>query len=374
MAGQIIKRAENTWLVRIFMGRDARGKRLYLNKTIRGTKKNAQQWLTAKLRDKDIGLSIQPASMSLNEYLDKWLKEAACPRLREATFDSYEIYLQKHIRPKLGAKRLADIKPLDLQAVINEMTGNGYAPRTVRYAHTILYSALKQAVRWQMLSMNPCEAVELPRQARTEMKAFSPAEARTFLEAAKGNKHGLVLAFALATGMRPEEYLSLKWSDIDFSKGTATVQRTLIWRKGGGWYFGEPKTSKSRRTVPLPANVLTDLQTHRREQSAAMLQLGAAYERNDLVFTADGGKPLYYGHLTKRHFYKILEKAELPRIRLYDLRHTCATLLLVAGINPKIVSERLGHSSITLTLDIYTHVLPDMQREATDKLSTMLYG
>jgi len=181
-----------------------------------------------------MGLSIKPASISLNEYLDKWLKEVVRPRLREATFDSYEVFLKKHIRPKLGAKRLADIKPLDLQQVINEMTGDGYAPRTVRYTHTILYSALKQAVRWQMLPMNPCDAVELPRQTRNEMKAFSPAEARAFLEAAKENKHGLVLAFALGTGMRPEEYLALKWSDIDLSEGTATVQRTLIWRKGGG--------------------------------------------------------------------------------------------------------------------------------------------
>jgi len=374
MAGQIIKRAENTWLVRIFTGRDGNGKRLYLNKTIHGTKKDAQQWLTAKLRDNDMGLSIKPASISLNDYLDKWLKEAARPRLREATFNSYELYLKKHIRPKLGSRRLADIKPLELQRVINEMTGDSYAPRTVRYAHTILYSALKQAVRWQMLSMNPCNAVELPRQTRSEMKAFSPAEARTFLEAAKGNKHGLVLAFALSTGMRPEEYLALKWSDVDLIKGTATVQRTLIWRKGGGWYFGEPKTSKSRRTVPLPGNILPELQAHKREQAATMLKLGAAYERNELIFTADGGKPLYYGHLTKRHFYKILEKAKLPRIRLYDLRHSCAMLLLAAGVNPKIVSERLGHSSIMLTLDIYSHVLPDMQREATDKLSTMLYG
>ncbi|MCA1637507.1 MAG: glycoside hydrolase family 92 protein, partial [Acidobacteria bacterium] len=265
------------WAVRIFLGRDTNGKRKYFNKTIHGTKKDAQKYLTAKLREKDLGVFIEPASMSLNEYLDKWLSESAKPRLREATLDSYQSLLQKHVREKLGSRKLSDIKPLDVQKLYNRMTENLLSPRTVRYVHTILKSAFSQAIKWQMLSVNPCSIADLPRQQKNEMKAFSPEQAKRFLEAAKDSKHGLVFAFALASGMRPEEYLALKWSDIDFEKHTATVQRTLIWRKGGGWYFSEPKTVRSRRTLPLPESLLLRLKTHKRQQAEAILKLCQSY-------------------------------------------------------------------------------------------------
>src|SRR5581483_8532548 len=168
-------------------------------------------------------------------------------------------------------------------------------------------------------------------------------------------------------------YLALKWSDIDLKEGNAVVRRTLVWRKSGGWYFGEPKTSRSRRTVPLPQS----LRMHRRLQNELKLQLEAAereaFQKNDLVFAASNGMPHAIRNLKQRHFKPILKRAELPMIRLYDLRHSCATLLLAAGENPKVVSERLGHASITLTLDTYSHVLPTMQQSATEKLERILY-
>jgi len=374
MAGQINKRGENTWLVRIFLGRDVDGKRKYFNKTIHGTKKDAQKFLTAKTREKDLGIFVEPTSISLNEYLDKWLLESAKPRLREATFENYRYLSNLYIREKLGSRKLSDIKPFDVQKLYNHLTEKGLSARTVRYVHAILTSAFSQAVKWQMLVVNPCNVVTLPRLKKTEMKAFSPEEARRFLEAAKDDKQGLVFAFALASGMRPEEYLALQWKDICFEKNTATVQRTLIWRKGGGWYFSEPKTAKSRRTLPMPKNFFVELKRHKRLQAEQMLKLGQSYERNNFVFATDEGKPIYLRNLRKRNFAKILEKADLTGFRLYDLRHSTATLLLSEGINPKIVSERLGHASIVLTLDTYSHVLPDMQKEATSKLGQMLFG
>ncbi len=373
MTGQIIKRGES-WTVRIFLGRDANGKRKYFNKTIQGTKKDAQRYLTAKLREKDLGVFVEPASIAFNDYLDKWLTESAKPRLREVTLDSYRSLLKKHVREKLGSRKLSDIKPFDIQKIYNQMTESGLSPRTIRYVHTILKTVFSQAVKWQMIVINPCDIANLPRQQKNEMKAFSPEQVKRFLEAAKDDKHGLIFAFALASGMRPEEYLALKWSDVDFQKHTATVQRTLIWRSGGGWYFSEPKTAKSRRTLPLPESLLVKLKTHKRQQGEAILKLGQFYERNNFVFATDEGKPLRYGNLTKRHFHKILEKAGLKGFRLYDLRHTTATLLLSEGVNPKIVSERLGHASIVLTLDTYSHVLPDMQKEASSKLGQVLFG
>jgi integrase len=206
------------------------------------------------------------------------------------------------------------------------------------------------------------------------MNAFAPEDAEGFLKAAKENEHGVIFAFALATGMRPEEYLGLKWSDLDLQQSTAVVRRVLIRRKGGGWYFGEPKTSRSRRTIPLPTTLVKMLEAHRRKQMAARLKAGAAYRNSELVFATGEGTPHNSRNLAQRHFQAILTSAELPlKYRLYDLRHSCATLLLVAGENPKVVSERLGHASVVLTLDTYSHVLPSMQRAATEKLEKLLF-
>jgi integrase len=376
MAGQIIKRGDKTWVVRIFQGRDENGKRRYINKTIHGTKKNADKYLTAKLRDKDLGINIEPASESLDKYLEKWLQTVVRSRVREATFDDYNYLLDRYVSPMLGAIKLCDIRSIDIQRIYGDMLDEKeLSARTVRMTHAVLSSAMKQAVRWHMLPRNPCEFVDLPRMARKEMQALSPHEASRFLEAAKADRLGIVLSFALATGMRPQEYLALKWSDLDLQAGNATVRRTLVWRKGGGWYSGEPKTSRSRRTIPIPKSLVSKLADHRRRQAESRLKKGADYQNNDLVFATSEGTPILLRNLVRRHFQPVLNRANLsPIFRLYDLRHSCATLLLSAGENPKVVSERLGHASIVLTLDTYSHVLPSMQQAATEKLETILYG
>jgi len=210
MAGQIIKRGERNWIVRIFLGRDATGKRKYVNKTIRGTQKDAQKYLNAALRDKDFGVFAEPAAMSLNEYLNKWLETAARPRLSKATSDNYEYLLKRHVRPALGAKKLCDIRPLDVQKLYSAMREKGLSSRTLRYTHAVLSSAFKQTTRWQMLSVNPCEAVELPRMERREMCAMTPEEVAHFLEAAKADRFYVLFVLALDTGMCPEEYLALR--------------------------------------------------------------------------------------------------------------------------------------------------------------------
>ena len=255
MAGQIIKRGDKTWLVRVFTGRDGNGKRCYRNKTIKGKKKDAETYLSATLTQISTGTFVEPLKLTVGEYLDKWLTTAAKPHLRERTFDDYSAKLESYVRPRIGAQRLSDLRPLDVQALYSKMAERDLSPRTIRYTHAILSSALKQAVRWNMLPRNPCDAVDLPRLERKEMQALSPNEVTKFLSAAQDDEYGTLFAFAIATGMRPEEYLALKWSDVDLDSRTATVTRTIVWRKGGGWYFGEPKTTRSRRTSnALPGN------------------------------------------------------------------------------------------------------------------------
>lgn len=372
MRGQIIKRNENTWLVRIFLGRDAKGKRKYFNKTIYGTKKDAQMFLTGKLREKDLGIFVEPASIFLAEYLEKWLEEIAKPRLRQNTFDSYSWIVKKYIKEKLGRIKLSDLQAVQIQKLYTELQKKGLAPKTIRYVHTILSSALKQAVKWKMFIQNPCDLCELPRLVKKEMKCFTPDEAKRFLEASKTSKWFVLFLLIIESGMRPEEYFGLQWKDIDFEQSYLSVRRVVIEGKKGGFYFAETKTKKSRRKIPVSSSVITALKAHKHKQLEARFKLGADYQNLDLVFASEVGTPLMRKNFSDRHFKPLLKKANLPSIRLYDLRHTTATLLLSESVNPKIVQERLGHSSIVLTLDTYSHVLPTMQEDATAKLEMML--
>lgn len=375
-SGSIKKKRDGVFLVSVFLGCDANGKRQYHYKQIKGTKGDAQTYLNDILHSKDTGTFVKPLPLTLNEYLTKWLVTAARPRVTERTHEGYTYLLNRYIKPEFGLRKLSDVRPLHIQKLYADMLARGLSARTVRFLHAVLSSALKQAVRWSMLARNPAELVELPRQVRKEMRALSPAEASEFLKAASADRWGVLFAFALATGMRPEEYLGLQWKDVDLKTGIVIVRRALIWRSvGGGWYFGEPKTTRSRRSIPLPASTLRALLVHRRQQAEERLKAGAAYQQNDLVFATPEGGPLAPRNLKRRHFRPILERAKLPQdLRLYDLRHTCATLLLASNEHPKVVSERLGHASITLTLDVYSHVLPTMQEAASQKLESLLYG
>ncbi len=372
MAGQIYKRGERTWQVRIFMGRDANGKQIFHRKTIHGTKKDADRYLTAARREMDLGVFVEPTAMSLNEYLDRWLRDAARPRVSRRTADGYAGLLERYIRQPLGHKRVDKLQPLDIQAVYGAMQARGLSARIVRHAHSALHNALKQAVKWGLLSRNPSDFVELPKVPHKERRVLSPDEAINFLTAAAMMPHGLIFEFALLTGMRPEEYLALQWADVDFERCTAQVRRALV-RHKKSWSFEEPKTARSRRTIYLSDQLMQKLTAHKRKQAEARLKLGAAWQAFDLIFCSEGGTPLSIPNLTYRYFRPILTKAKLPLIRLYDLRHTCATLLLIAEENPKVVSERLGHSTIVLTLDTYSHVLPTMQQGATARLDKLLY-
>jgi integrase len=372
MAGQIIKRGDRTWLVRIFIGRDGTGKRRYLNKTIKGSKRDAESYLSKTLTEISTETFIEPSTLSLNQFLDNWLEAAARPRVSQRTADGYAGLLQRYIRQPLGHKRINKLQPLEIQRVYGEMLARGLSARVIRHAHSALHNALKQAVKWGIIARNPSDLVELPKVSHKERRVLSPDEAVSFLEAAACMPNGLIFEFALLTGMRPEEYLALQWSDVDFERRTSTVRRALV-RHKGGWSFQETKTARSRRTIFLPALLINKLAAHKRKQGVQRLQLGSVWEVHDLVFCSETGTPLSIPNLTYRYFRPILKQACLPRIRLYDLRHSCAMLLLIAEENPKVVSERLGHSTIVLTLDTYSHVLPNMQQNATAKLEKLLY-
>ena len=383
--GQIIERGKNKYLVKVFLGKDGNGKRKYHNKTITGSKRDAQAYLNQKLHEKNQGMLINAGKYTVSEYMDKWLSSAVKGSVREKTYLDYKDRIRLYVTPAIGQVKLKDLKPEQIQTLYNDMQDRGLSARSVRYVHSILKSALAQAVAWNYISINPLgerKNVKLPKQVKKEMKYLSPEQAKIFMEATKFSAHKALFSLLLVSGIRPGEALGLKWQDIDFDTKTVTIKRVLSRVNGKELQLIEDtKTAKSKRTIPVTKDVIEDLKEIKQEQDKASAERKAAekwglpvkeYNDQGLVFANEVGNPIDEGNILKRHFKPLLREAGLPDMRLYDLRHTCATLLLAAGENPKIVSERLGHSTISLTLDTYTHVLPNMQQGATVKLEKIL--
>ena len=329
--------------------------------------REAQSYLTRKLRERDLGRDLEGAKITLNEYLDRWLETAVGPRVRPKTFQDYQGMLHRYVRTVLGERVLAALRPLDLQAMYQQMIERGLSARTVRYAHVVVKSAMQQAVRWRLLLDNPADGLKIPQQQRNEMRSLTVNQARTLLNAVEGTRHGPVIAVALTTGMRPSEYLGLKWQDIDWARQTISVVRS-IQRLNGKWCFSDTKRSRSRRPIKLQSWIIALLRDLQTKASAQDLYP----EAHDLIFRTPSGQPINADYLAK-HFRSILDIAGLPRLRLYDLRHSAATIALAAGVSPKVVSEQLGHASTAFTLDTYTHVLPHMQDEAAARVEAMLF-
>lgn len=370
--GQIILRGKNKYLVRLFLGRDARGKRRYHNHTVHGTKKDAQRYLNKVLRDQDLGQFVEPSNRPLGDYLDEWIKTAVAPRVTAKTASDYKSLVKNHLKPALGDRKLSQLTVGEVQRHYNGLLDKGLSARSVRYVHSVLHSALDQAVKWELLSRNPAELIELPRQRPREIQVLSPAQLKSFLEAARADRWYALWELLVATGLRPGEALALKWDDLDGER--MRVQRNLVRHSDGTWELKDPKTPRARRAVTVPKSVARTLKAHRTQQLEERLGAGRTYVDHGLIFAVGNGNPLDWRVVVQRHFNKIIECAELPRIRPYDLRHTCASLLLAAGENVKVVSERLGHASAALTLDVYSHVLPDMQQMAADRLEGLLFG
>lgn len=364
--GQIIARGERRWLVRVYLGRDRQTRRRrYHNRTIRGPLGAAQRYLNARLREREQGRDLVSSELTLNEYLDRWLEMAARPKLRAKSYSDYESLLRLYIRPALGERMLRGVSPMEIQGVYQRMHERGLSSRAVRYTHAVLHAALEQAIKWRLLLQNAATGVELPKASRREMRVMTPEEARQFLRAAMKTKFGVLFALALTTGMRPSEYLALRCSDIDWQQGTATVSRTL--EKRSGWTFAETKRARSRRLVKLQSWVIRLL--HR--TYAFVSVAGTPNQTAAQLFSTNSGEPVNSDYLA-RQFKGILHRAGIPSMRLYDLRHTAATLALAAGVPAKVVSEQLGHATSAFTLDVYSHVLPHMQSEAAKKVETLL--
>ena len=318
------------------------------------------------------GLVFEAGITTLGEYLDQWLQDVQ-DTVRRSTFERYGELVELHVTPALGRIKLKSLTPAHARWFYRERLNSGLAPATVHKIHAVLHKALKAAVSDGLIPRNAAAGVKLPRIANEEINPLTAEEARRLLETTKGTSDRLEALYVLAlnTGMRQGELLALRWDDLNLERGILRVRRTLT-RQNRSFVLGEPKTKNSRRTIRLTAAAVDTLRAHLARQLVEMERVGSLYQPGGLVFATETGTIINPSNLRNRSFKPLLRQAGLPSIRFHDLRHTCATLLLGKDVNLKIVSEMLGHSSISITLDIYSHLLPDMQEKAAKALEETL--
>jgi integrase len=338
-----------------FVGPD--GKRRYVSAK---NKEQARKALREARSNADAGLVFDSGKVKFADYLDRWLNDSVRSSVKPITYRSYEMLVNKHVVPALGNVKLSNLTPAHLQRFYRSKLDEGLSPRTVQYLHVVLHRALKQALRWGNVTRNVAEAVDPPKVPKKEVTPLSPEQARVFLEAASvaGDRLEALYVLAIHTGMRQGELLNLRWEDVDLEAGVLRVRGT--------------KTARSRRTVKLSETALQALRSHLTRQLEEIDRAGSLWRENGLVFATEIGTLINRHNLIQRSFRPLLEKAGLPRVRFHDLRHTCATILLARGVHAKFVQELLGHATIAITLDTYSHVLPGMGNSTADAMDEAL--
>lgn len=339
-----------------------------------GTRQYLHARSSAALQDKlrDARQAVDEGTLSgdkrtVADFLGDWL-ESSKTRIRPSTHARYAQLVNLHALPTIGKTKLRDLKAAHLQRLYTQLASSGLAPATIRQLHAVLHNALKQAHRWRLIRENPADLVDAPRVPRYEASTLTAEQARQLLAGVRSEPLEAVYVLALTAGMRQGELLGLQWRDVDLDAGTLTV-RTALDRYGN---LSEPKTASSRHAVQLAGIAVDALRRRKSAVEAARLVAGQAWQKSDLVFTDALGAPVASQHLLRSVHYPLLDRLGLPRVRFHDLRHSVATLLLGEGVNPKIVSELLGHSSIQITLHTYSHVTPNMHKEAVETIDRLL--
>ena len=308
---------------------------------------------------------------AVTQYLDQWLNSKK-QALRENSWEMYRQSLDYYVKPEIGHLKLARLRPNHIEDMQSQLLIRVSAT-TAASARVVLGGALKKAVRLGLIPVNPVEATDGPKKSKPVMYALSVEETLRFLDACASFRFGLYFKLALSTGIRPEEGIALQWPDLDLGeRGVCRVSKVIHRLDGGGWRWHEPKTKSSTRSIVFPGELAGQLLEHRKRQLEQKLRTGQHWQNNDLVFSTSHGAPILIG-LLGLEFKAILEQAGIPStVRVYDLRHSFVTLSLLAGVDPKTVSQEAGHASVAFTLDHYGHVLKEMHEGASDKREQLL--
>ncbi|QDX92018.1 site-specific integrase [Brevibacillus laterosporus] len=379
MKGHVRKRGDK-WCFVVELPRDEiTGKRKQKWFSGYNTKKEAQQAMTQKLHELQTGLTVDASDMTISQYMDYWLENYAKTSTRHTTHNVYENRVKRYITPRIGRIKLKDLKAMHLQKMYGDLLKDGamyreggVSPITIRHIHGLIHKALQNAERWQMITRNVARLVELPRVEKKETLVLTREQVQSLVESVKGKEMCIPVLLSVTTGMRYAEVFGLAWKDIDFEKKIIHVKQQLV-RTRGEYRLTAPKTKSSERIISLSESLITPLKQHKAEQAQRKLLYGPTFNVDGLVCCRpEDGLP-YSATPVRRKLRKILEEAGLPDIRIHDLRHTVATLLLETGVHPKIVSELLGHANIGITLDRYSHVSMTMQQEAIASLENAIF-
>lgn len=373
--GSVHRRTDGRWVGIVDLGY-GKGNGSRNRRYIYGRTKNEclDKLHIAQRRVRDVG-AMPPVRLTVGEWLTTWTEQVLPGSVRESTAANYAVLVRHYIVPVLGNRSLTKLAPADVRAFLGELArtdsrhGRPLSARTVQYVHAVLRRALTQAMREELVTRNVAALVSAPRVLHREVNYLEPEQAQDLLAAARDDRLYALYAVALALGLRRGEALALRWRDIDLEKRTLRVRGSLQ-RVNGRLQITEPKTARSRRLIPLP-DICVDALVEHRERQASDREHATIWIESDLVFTTSIGTPIEPRNLV-RHFQTLCRRAGLPQIRFHDLRHTCASLLLAQGVEPRVIMETLGHSVIGTTLNIYTHVLPATQRSAADRMDDLL--
>lgn len=370
--GTICRRNDGLWTAAITVGRDEKTGKL-IRKYVYGKTKGEVQEKKAALLETHKGLSyIDANKITVAQWLEKWLNVYARTRVRQNTLEGYQFIVTNHVTPAVGTLKLSKLQATQIQAMINNIRDNGGSPRLAEFSFAVLRAAIRQALKEELIYRDPTLAVSLPKKVKKEIVPLTDEQWTALLETAAKPTYIFWYAALLlewGTGIRRGELVGLRWSDIDFKRQTIFICRAAITTKEGP-KISEPKSQKSRRTIPIPSTVLAELKKHKIRQAAKRLK-ATAWEDNDLVFPTRFGTVQDPCVVTRR-FSRLVKAAGIPHISFHDLRHDHASRLFAQGEHPRDVQDRLGHSSITLTMDTYTHAMPGRQDNIANRLEKNL--
>lgn len=369
MRGSIRQKGKRSWQIQVYTGTGPDGKYRRQFETVQGRKSDAQKRLNELLVNLEKGIYTPPGRLTVAEHLRTWLEGYVKTNCSQRTLDGYQSIVERHLIPAFGHLYLKHLHPQAIQAYYGKACEK-LSARTVHHHHRVLSESLKYAVRQGYLGRNPCELVDAPAARKKAMRTLTPSEVEVLFENAQGSFYYPVVYTAVSTGLRQAELLGLRWRDIDLDLLSISVSQVLYKRRGV-CQCKEPKTSHSRRRVSMTPKLALFLREYRAECEWFCQQLGKQLALDDLVFANPEGKPIDPCVLTHA-FARMARKAGLEGVRFHDLRHTFASLMLLRGAKPKVISEALGHSSVAFTMDVYSHIIEGMQSDAMALLDEVL--
>ena len=345
------------------------GQRNRVYKTVRGSKKEANAIMRQMMADMDRGIAIRKCPKKISEWMDEWL-ELYIPNVEETTRVGYKTKVRNYIKPYLGDIYVQSLRTPHVQRMVNDMIARGLSPKNIRDTYNNINAAMKKALVLRMIPYNPCEGVVLPKLKRYKAKVYNINMIHQVLNVAEGTDMYLPILLCTTAGLRRGELLALRWEDIDFQNNILKVRHNLV-RGEKDYIIKEPKSESGIRDIHIGSEVVSYLKKERAKYVTDMMNYGIGFRNYGFVIRQYDGSPLKPDSMSRK-WRRFLETNNLPPIRFHDLRHSHATALIQAGVSPKVVQERLGHSDVQITLNTYTHVLPEMDIEAAETLDRII--